>query len=299
MAHPASRTKSPKKHKDKLISFSIGAFALIWLLPIVWAIWSSLRPYSEIEKSGLFSLPKSLTLQNYRIALEKMDVVKYFINTIIIIIPSVLFILLFGSLIAFAISRYEIRYRKVLLLAFTAGSMLPAQFIYYPIFKIYIFVGEILGNKVLFYDNYLGVILVHIALHTGFAAFVLHGQLQNIPKDISEAAEVDGASIFQHYYSVMLPMIKAPLASLSILFTVWVYNDFFWAWSLLKRDEFFPITTSLTRVGAFNRVIPDQNVLAAGAVLVALPLLLFYLILRRYFYIGSSYGIAQRDTLRN
>ena len=161
--------------------------------------------------------------------------------------------------------------------------MLPAQFIYYPIFKMYIFIGGALGDKTLLYDSYLGVILVHIALQTGFATFVLHSHLETIPKELSEAAQVDGAGVMRHYISIILPMLKAPLASMAIMFSVWIYNDFFWAWSLLKRDQFFPITTSLTRVGAFSRIIPDQNVLAAGAIMVALPLLLLYFTMKRYF----------------
>jgi multiple sugar transport system permease protein len=137
---------------------------------------------------------------------------------------------------------------------------------------------------------------VHIALQTGFATFVLVSHLESIPKELSEAAQIDGASVMRHYYSVILPMLKAPLISLGILISVWIYNDFFWAWSLLKRDQFFPITTSLTRVGAFNRVVPNQGVLAAGAILVAIPLLVLYLALRRHF--NSSVMLAGGRTRR-
>jgi len=259
------------------------AFGIVWLFPIIWTFWSSFRPYSDVLNRGLFSIPNSFTLGNYSVALEKMAVVRYFINTIIILVPSVFFILFFGSMIAFGISKYRIKYKKSILLALTAGSMLPAQFIYYPIFKMYIFLGGALGDKTLLYDSYIGVILVHIALQTGFATFVLHSHLESIPKELSEAAQVDGAGVIRHYLSIILPMLKAPLASMAIMFTVWIYNDFFWAWSLLKRDQFFPITTSLTRVGAFSRIIPDQNVLAAGAIMVALPLLLLYFTMKRYF----------------
>lgn len=266
-----------------MISVLLIAFALLWLLPIIWTLWSSFRPYSDVLNRGLFSLPDALTLDNYRIALEKMAVLRYFINTVIILVPSVFFILFFGSLIAFGISKYRIKYKKTILLALTAGSMLPAQFIYYPIFKMYIFIGGALGDKTLLYDSYIGVILVHIALQTGFATFVLHSHLESLPKELSEAAQVDGAGVIRHYFSIILPMLKAPLASMAIMFSVWIYNDFFWAWSLLKRDQFFPITTSLSRVGAFSRIIPDQNVLAAGAIMVALPLLLLYFTMKRYF----------------
>lgn len=238
-------------------------------------------------------MPSRLSFDNYTTALEKMAVVHYLINTVIILVPSVFFILFFGSLIAFSISKYNIKYKKILLLAFTAGSMLPAQFIYYPIFKMYIFVGGALGDKTIFYDSYIGVILVHIAVQTGFATFVLHSHLESIPKELSEAAQVDGASVLRHYFSIILPMLKAPIAALGIMMSVWIYNDFFWAWSLLKRDQFFPITTSLTRVGAFARIIPDQNVLAAGAILVALPLLILYLTMKRHFTMSMMFKTAK------
>lgn len=269
--------------KDKVISALLILFGIAWLFPLVWTLWSSFRPYSDVLTNGLLSMPSRLSFDNYTTALEKMAVVHYLINTVIILVPSVFFILFFGSLIAFSISKYNIKYKKILLLAFTAGSMLPAQFIYYPIFKMYIFVGGALGNKTIFYDSYIGVILVHIAVQTGFATFVLHSHLESIPKELSEAAQVDGASVLRHYFSIILPMLKAPIAALGIMMSVWIYNDFFWAWSLLKRDQFFPITTSLTRVGAFARIIPDQNVLAAGAILVALPLLVLYLTMKRHF----------------
>ena len=286
MSEVESKGRVTQALKDRVISIFLMTFAVLWLLPIAWTLWSSFRPYSDALNNGLLSMPSRMNFANYQEALRKMAVVKYFINTLIIMVPSVFFILFFGSLVAFIISKYRIKHKKSLLLAFTAGSMLPAQFIYFPIFKMYIFVGDIFGDRTLLYDNYIGVILVHIALQTGFATFVLHSHLESIPKELSEAAMVDGASISRHYFSVILPNLKAPLVALGIMFSVWIYNDFFWAWSLLKRDQFFPITTSLTRVGAFNRVIPDQNVLAAGSILVALPLLFLYFSMRKHFTIN-------------
>jgi multiple sugar transport system permease protein len=283
MSRVATPHRTSQARKDLLISILLIVFGIAWLFPIIWALWSSFRPYSDVLNRGLFSIPNTFTLDNYAVALEKMAVFHYLINTIIILVPSVFFILFFGSMIAFGISKYRIKYKKSILLALTAGSMLPAQFIYYPIFKMYIFIGGALGDKTLLYDSYIGVILVHIALQTGFATFVLHSHLESIPKELSEAAQVDGAGVIRHYFSIILPMLRAPLASLAIMFSVWIYNDFFWAWSLLKRDQFFPITTSLTRVGAFSRIIPDQNVLAAGAMMVALPLLILFFTLKRYF----------------
>ena len=281
-----------QSQKDSLISIFLSVFAVIWLLPLLWTLWNSFRPYKEILQNGIFSFPSTFSFDNYRAALAKMSITKYFFNTVIILTPSVFFILFFSSLSAFVLTKYTIPYRRAILVLFTAGSLLPAQVIYYPIFKMYLMIGDLFGNRTMLYDNYLGIILVHIAMQTGFATFVLHSQLLNIPKDFSEAAQIDGANVFQHYFSVILPMIKAPLASLGILLTTLIYNDFVVAWSLLKSDKFFPITTSLTRVGAFNRVIPDQNVLAAGALIVAIPLVLFFLSVKRYFSGGVLFGGA-------
>jgi multiple sugar transport system permease protein len=297
MNEAARKYRSAQQRKDRAISIFLIIFGVAWIFPILWTLWSSFRPYSDVLNHGLLSKPEHMNLDNYQEAIRKMAVVKYFINTLIILIPSVFFILFFGSLVAFGISKYNIKYKKVLLLAFTAGSMLPAQFIYYPIFKMYIAFGQMFGDKTILYDNYIGVILVHIAVQTGFATFVLHSNLEAIPKEISEAAQVDGASVMRHYFSVVLPMLRTPLISLGIMLSVWIYNDFFWAWSLLKRDQFFPITTSLTRVGAFNRVIPDQGVLAAGAILVALPLLILYISLRRHFTMSVMIANARTQRL--
>lgn len=269
-------------------------FAFIWLLPLFWTLWNSLRPYSEVLRRGLFSWPNTWTLDNYFEAFQKMSVVRYFLNTVIILVPSVTFILFFASMTAFVLTKYKIPFERSILALFLAGSLLPAQVIYYPVFKMYLMVGDIFGNRNMFYDNYSGVILLHIAMQTGFATLVLHSNLRSIPKDYSEAAMVDGATVMQHYFRVILPMLKAPLASLGILLTTLIYNDFVVSWSLLKTDRHFPITTSLSRVGAFSLVIPDHNVLAAGSVLVAFPLLIFYFILRRHFNSGVSIAFTNK-----
>jgi multiple sugar transport system permease protein len=170
--------------------------------------------------------------------------------------------------------------------------MFPIQVIYFPIFKFFILIGDLVGDRTVLYNNLIGVILIHIAMQIGFATFVLHSYLLRIPREFSEQAEVDGASVVQHYWRVILPMIKAPLATLSVLMSTFIYNDFLVGWSFLKNDSLFPITTSLTRVGAFNRVIPDQGVLAAGAFMVALPLLILFITFRKAFstdvIIGTS-----------
>jgi multiple sugar transport system permease protein len=104
-----------------------------------------------------------------------------------------------------------------LLLLFTAGNLLPAQLVFIPVFKMYITFGKAIGMPRILYDSPWGVVLIHVAFQMGFATFVLSSYMKTVPKEISESAMVDGASVFTHYTKVMLPLLRPALASLGVL----------------------------------------------------------------------------------
>ena len=285
------RYRGRQRVKDRFISIFSGIFALVWIFPIVWTLWSSLRPYSEIRANGVFSVPESIGLDNYSTAIQRMDLPTYLWNSLIITAPAVFLTLLFGSVTAFVVSRYSFRWNVSMLLLFTAGNLLPPQLVFIPVFKAYLTVGDWLGNRRLFYDSQWGVVLIHVAFQMGFATFVLSSYMKTIPKEISEAAKVDGASVFRHYWNVMLPLLRPPLASLAVLMTTWIYNDFFWALVLMSNDSKRPITSALGRLqGEF---VTDYNLLAAGAMIAALPTLVVFFILRRQFVSGLTLGATK------
>ena len=287
----ARRYRGRQRVKDRFISIFIGIFAMVWIFPIVWTLWSSLRPYKEIRANGVFSVPESIGLGNYGTAVERMDLPTYLWNSLIITAPAVFLTLLFGSVTAFVVSRYSFRWNVSMLLLFTAGNLLPPQLVFIPVFKAYLTVGDWLGNRRLFYDSQWGVVLIHVAFQMGFATFVLSSYMKTIPKEISEAAKVDGASVFRHYWNVMLPLLRPPLASLAVLMTTWIYNDFFWALVLMSNDSKRPITSALGRLqGEF---VTDYNLLAAGAMIAALPTLIVFFILRRQFISGLTLGATK------
>jgi multiple sugar transport system permease protein len=175
-----------------------------------------------------------------------------------------------------------------MLLLFTAGNMLPAQLVFIPVFKMYLALGDLVGDRRILYDSPWGVVLIHVAFQMGFATFVLSSYMKTIPKEISESAQVDGASVFTHFFRVMLPLLRPPLASLGVLMTTWIYNDFFWALVLMSTDKKRPITSALGRLqGEF---VTDYNLLAAGAMIAAIPTLLVFFILRKQFVSGLTLG---------
>ena len=283
-----AKYRNRQKRKDAVITAFIGLFAFIWMVPILWTFWTSLRPYDDIIQKGVFSRPDTLNFGNYIDAYRQMEIWGYLANSMIVAIPAVVLTLFFGSLLAFVVTRYSFRFNLYLLLLFTAGNLLPVQLVYAPLFKMYIWIGDLVGNRNLLYDSYLGLILVHVSLQVGFATFVMSSYMKTIPKEISESALIDGASVFRHYWNVILPLLRPPLAALSVLMTTWIYNEFFWAVVLIKSDNKRPITSALGRLqGEF---VTDFNLLAAGAIMAALPTLIIFFILKRQFVSGLTLG---------
>lgn len=287
-----SKKKSKKLYaqeiKDRLISILIGIFAILWIFPILWTLWSSFRPYTEIMKNGVLSVPEELGFFNYEEAISRMELPTYFLNSALITIPAVFLTLLFGSLIAFVVTRYSFKFNVAMLLLFTAGNLLPAQLVFIPVFKMYLALGDLVGDRRFLYDNHWGVVLIHVAFQMGFATFVLSSYMKTIPKEISESAMVDGANVFTHYFRVMLPLLRPPLASLAVLMTTWIYNDFFWALVLMSTDKKRPITSALGRLqGEFTT---DYNLLAAGAMIAVIPTLIVFFVMRKQFVSGLTLG---------
>jgi len=280
--------RDKQKVKDGFISAFIGVFAIIWLFPILWTFWTSLRPYNDVISYGVFSRPRHLNFDNYVNAFQKMRIMRYFLNTFYVTAPAVILTLFLGSLIAFVVSRYSFKFNLSLLLLFTAGNMLPIVLTYIPVFWLYIKVGDLFGNRHLLYNNYLGIILVHVAFQVGFATFVLSSYMKTIPKEISESAIIDGASVFRHYWNVMLPLMRPPLAALGVLMSCWIYNDFFWALILMSEDSKRPVTSALRQLQ--GEYVTDFNLLAAGCMIVAASTIILFFVLRKQFISGLTLG---------
>jgi multiple sugar transport system permease protein len=264
--------------------------ALVWLFPILYAVYTSFRPYSDTAINGYVSLPGALTLDNYTNAFTQGEMPQHFLNTIIVLVPAVITVLILSSAIAFAVSRFSFKFNLFLLMLFTAGNLLPAQVIITPLYRMYLALPlpEILNDKGLWYDSYVGITAIHVAFQLGFCTFVLSNYMKTLPKELTEAALVDGASVFRIWWQVILPLCRPPLAALATLEFTWIYNDFFWALVLMSTGDKRPITSSLNNIR--GQFFTDNNLLAAGAILIALPTLVVYFALQRYFVRGLTLG---------
>lgn len=269
------------------------AMALLWLVPIGTALYNSFRFFeADTQPNGVFAWPERLTLQNYRDAWSHGGMRHTLFNTAVIVLPSLFLILLFASSVAFVCTRYSWRFNITLLVLFTAGNLMPQQVLFQPLYQIFkrtpwpdllsdADTGNLLGTK-------LAVILIHIAFQTGFCTFVLSNYMKTIPREISEAALIDGASVPRQFFAVILPLTRPALAALGTLEFTWLYNDFFWGATLINQGSNRPITSSIAILN--GQYASDSNLIAAASLIIAVPTLVVYLALQRHFISGLTLG---------
>ncbi|MER6418325.1 carbohydrate ABC transporter permease [Streptomyces sp. NPDC001137] len=285
----ALRQRTPVRPARILLHTFLVVAALAWLAPLLWALLAALRPYAETSEKGFVSWPDKPSLDNFTNAFEQSDMTHYFGNTLLIAVPAVLLTLFLSSCVAFYVSRFDFRVNLFLLLVFTAGNLLPQQVIITPLYRLYLLVdlpGITMSGKL--YDSALGLVFIHVAFQSGFCAFVLSNYMRSLPHELTEAALVDGASVWRLYWQIVLPLCKPAMAALATLLSIWIYNDFFWAIVLISTGENMPITSALNNLS--GQYFTDPNLVAAGAVLTAIPTLIVYFVLQRQFVSGLTLG---------
>ena len=267
--------------------------AVLWLAPVVWALYTSLRPYSETAEKGYVSLPDTITFDNYSNAWTQGEIPHYFLNSLLVTLPALVITLFFASCIGFVVSRLSFRFNAILLIVFLAANLLPPQVVIPPLYRMYLEIPlpEFMSESGKMYDSLWGLIAINVAFQTGFCAFVLSNYMKTIPQSLGDAARVDGAGVVRQFFGIIMPLCRPALAALATLQFTWVYNDFLWAVALIQSGEKRPITSALNNLqGVF---FTDNNLIAAGAMLAALPTLLVFAVLQRHFISGLTLGASK------
>ena len=288
---PAPRRRRPLTAGRVLLNVFLAGASLVFLFPLLYAVYTSFRPYAETARYGYFSLPRGLTFGNYTKAWEQSRVLHFLVNTLIIVLPSLVLILLLSSFVAFGLARFRVRGRKGLLILFIAGNLLPQQILVTPLYQAYRLWDDqpwVFDHQAFIYDTFWGVIAIHVAFQIGFCAFVLTNYMETLPQELTEAALVDGAGAWRQYWAITMPLCRPPLAALATLEFTWIYNDFLWALVLMNTGDKRPITSALNNLR--GQFFTDNNLLAAGAVIIVLPTVLVYFVLQKQFVGGLTLG---------
>jgi multiple sugar transport system permease protein len=259
---------------------AMAAISLLWIAPIAWVIVVSFRSFDDIAANGLGSLPKSFTFDSYVQAWQDADELQALLNSFYVTVPAVLLSLGLASLAAYGLARYRLPFRRTILLLMLAGNLLPPQILLIPIAKLV----ELTG----YYDTLIALVAVHVGFGLGFYTFVLHGFMRDLPREIQEAATIDGAGPGRIYTSVILPLTRPALAALGALSFTWIFNDLLWSITVLRSGDKMPVTPAL--LGLQGLFVSSWNVIAAGTVIAAIPTLVVFLRFQRHFVSGLAIG---------
>lgn len=266
---------------------------LVWITPILFAIYVALRPIEETNREGYVSIAERLTLANFIDAWQQSEMWTFFLNSVYITVPAVMLTLLLASSVAFVVSRLNFKFNIAMLILFTAGNLLPQQVIITPLYRMYLAIPlpRFLSESGLMYNSYFGLIVINVSFQLGFCVFVLSNYMKTIPLEIDEAAVVDGAPLWTRYWRLTLPLCRPALAALATLLTTWIYNDFFWAITLISTGDKRPITSALNNLQ--GQFVANQNMIAAAALIAAIPTLVVFLVLQKQFIRGLALGATK------
>ncbi|TCL92507.1 carbohydrate ABC transporter membrane protein 2 (CUT1 family) [Rhizobium sp. PP-WC-2G-219] len=262
---------------------TLALVALIWVAPFVFIVFTSLKSNAAVMSSSAFAPPVDPKFANYSGAWDRGRFNTTFFNSVIITTIKVPLGLFISAMAAYALAKIEFAGRKILLLAILFGTMIPFQVMLAPLFT--------LVNSLHLIDTYPGVILPYLAFGIPYQVFILQSFFRGIPKELSEAARIDGASHFTIFRRIFLPVSLPVLAALLILDFVSTWNEFAMALVLLQDRDMWTLPLGLSAFqGQFSR---DYGQLNAAIVMTVLPAAIVYLIFQRYFVSGLTSGAVK------
>jgi multiple sugar transport system permease protein len=246
--------------------------AIIIVLPILWMFSTSFKLKSQLFSREIHWIPQVITLDNYTRILgnPSTPIGRWFVNTLIVSTATTALVLVVDALAAYAYARLDFPGRRVLFALLLATLFLPGVMFLVPNFVTVAQLGML--------NNFSGVIIP--ALAGVFGVYFMRQFYETIPKELEEAAYIDGAGTFQTFMQVVLPLTKGALATLAVITFLAAWNDFLWALLVLKDRAVQTLQPGLrTLQGAYTS---EYGLMMAGAVIVAVPVLLVYVFLQRY-----------------
>src|SRR6478736_5068163 len=294
IAEPLAATgRGRKKRRHTGTHLILIALSVMWLIPLLWTLFTALRPKADTDKYGYWSFGGSFNFENFKDAWVQAGLAKYFVNSVIITVPTVLLTLLFASMMAFAVSRFSWRFNVTLLIMFTAGNLLPPQVLAAPLFEMFkhFELPYALSDSGNLLNTYISVIAVDTAFQIGFVTFVLSNYMKALSPELTEAALVDGAGVWRQYWDIILPLCRPALAAMGTLEVIFIYNDFFWPLLFIQSGDRLPVTTAINNLQ--GQFLSNYNLIAAGAMITAIPALIIYLLLQRHFVAGLTLGSSK------
>lgn len=278
-----------KKILEKLGIHSILIFAsLLSIFPFIWLISTSLKGNAE----NIFAYPPSIiphnfTFENYVGVWKRVNFIAYFVNSMIVAGATVFLNLLLSALAAYPLARMQFAGKKFAFFAVLATIMVPFQAIMLPVYLITLKLN--LVDSVNNFMGYIGLVMPFAV--SAFGIFLMRQAFLTIPKEMEEAAIVDGCNVFQVFFKVLLPMVKPSLAVLAIFTFIGSWGEFLWPSIVLTKESMYTLPVGVNNLqGMFSS---NWRFIAAGSILATIPIVIFFLAMQKYFISGETEGAVK------
>lgn len=281
---------------DKIFKFISGLIAALIILltafPFVVMLSTSLQTKNEIFSPSADLIPDQLLFSNYAEAMQSANWLRYFANSFLIVLIVVIVSLVINSMAGYVFARIPFRFSKALFMLILAGMMIPPQVTMLPIFSMLRSVPLVNGNDIFgnggsgLLDTYAGLIIPFIA--GSFGVFLCRQFYVGFPKELDDAATVDGCSRFRTFISIYLPLSKPVLASLAVLKFVGTWNEYTWPLIMVRSDKMRTVQIALTLFRNESEI--RWPLLMAATLLVSLPVYLIFILCQKHFVNGILAG---------
>lgn len=266
--------------KIRIVGFYIvaGLIAVIVLIPFLWMLSTSLKNKGALMQLPVEWIPKDPTLDSYAKVFSRFPFLRAIFNSLFITVSYTVITILSSSMAAFAFTKIKFPYADAVFKLYLASMMIPTQVTMIPLFVVM--------NRLGLINTYPSVILP--SLFRAFAVFMLVQQMRGIPDDYMEAAELDGASLFRIYRTVILPLSKSSIATLTVTTFMESWNDYLWPLLMLNDKNKMTLTLALNSLN--GQYGTEYNLLMAGSLISMIPIIIVYICAQKYFKEGLMAG---------
>lgn len=266
------------KGRRLLVHFILIMGALFMIGPFVWMILTSLKTLGESTQVPPVIFPGEIQWKNYTDIVDMLPFFQFYWNTIITTLAKVIGQVFLCSLAAYAFARIEFPGRNVLFMLFLSVLMVPGQVFLLPQFLI---------MKELGWLNTLTALIVP-GLFSAFGTFLLRQFFMSLPKELEEAAKLDGCNHFQIYWRIMLPLARPGLIALAIFVALWSWNDLMWPLIVNSTPDKMPLSAGLAYLTGEHSNMTNYPILMAGSVLAIWPMIIIFIFLQKHFVEGIT-----------
>lgn len=258
-------------------------YLIIVVFPMLWTIMSSFKSTAEFYEN-VWALPASLKngFQNYVNAWEYAEIGQNLLNSLLVVGASLVLNVLICAMSSYAVTRFRFRFGKALSNLFTAGLFVPLVLGTIPTYFV------LMDLKL--YDTLIGLILVYTAYSIPFSVFTMNGIFQTIPTEFAEAAALDGCGHFRTFWSIMMPLAKSGLVTISIFHFLWTWNDHIYAMTYVPSASKRTLSVGLVKLTSMATYKTDWGALFAGLVSIMLPTIIVYILFQNQIQKGLTAG---------